>query len=89
MIGETVYVVYTNYVFGPDCLSVFSTYDKAIDYMWKSLDETVYNGLNATQKAEYGINKKNKESFYSDDLNFMARVEEYTVKQKGDNNGKI
>ena len=45
MIGESVFIVHTNYMFGDAYIDIFSTYDKAVDFMWNTLDEDVYDDL--------------------------------------------
>jgi hypothetical protein len=80
MIGESVFLVHTNYTFGDAYIDVFSTYDKAIDFMWKTLDENVYADLDDVTKNDYDKAKAERDSYYTDECNVVAWVEEYTVK---------
>lgn len=80
MIGETVYVVHTNYTFGDAYIDIFSTRDKALDFMWKTLDEDVYDDLDDVTKNDYDKAKDARDSYYTDECNVVAWVEEYTVK---------
>ena len=80
MIGESVFIVHTNYTFGDAYIDVFSTYDKAIDFMWKTLDENVYDELDDDQKAEYDSLKVDRKPYYTDEVNVVVWVEEHTIK---------
>lgn len=82
MIGESVYVVRINYAFGADeyiIIDIFSTYGKAVDFMWKTLDEYVYD-LDDVTKSAYEKAKSASDSYYTDGYNVRAWVEERTVK---------
>ena len=80
MIGESVFIVHTNYTFGDAYIDVFSTYAKAVDFMWKTLDEDVFDDLNEDHKETYKQQKTARDSYYTDESNVVAWVEVYPIK---------